>query len=127
MVVFVGGRWEIFTPVTVAYEAGKTSGNDYIHANFVIWRVTFNEAGTITDAALTDSTTGELIAKLGQIKASHVILEDYKVTLDSMGDHQPTRAGSSFRPRWAALGTTPRTRPTCRAIPKASNPSGPAA
>lgn len=67
--VFVNGAFEEFDSVSFNLDPSKTSGDDFIYLNWVIWRVTADgEGGTIQDSSLTDLSSGEKVAEAGQLQ-----------------------------------------------------------
>lgn len=87
MVVFVRGRWEPFTSGDVEsliFPVGTPPDPVFIYLNYALNIVTYNGAGgTLTDASLVDSTTGQPTAQMGELDFTISLTDTSGTSLDS--------------------------------------------
>lgn len=79
MYVFIAGRFEVLSPASFAF-AGQP--NPKVFLNYSVYRVTYNDVGTITDNTLIDQATNEKVAELGQLS---FIVEATDRSVDTTG------------------------------------------
>lgn len=79
MAIFLNGRFEQLSPQSFNF-AGVSAPKIFL--NYTLWRVTYNDVGTINDSSLIDAGTSERVAEMGQLEFT---LESTDKSVDTTG------------------------------------------